>query len=121
MFLDYEAGCAQVQRALDIALADGLHFIAANIYNNLGSGSGELFRLREAQAHLKTAIAFSDRHQIDFYRHYCVAWLALTRDAPRPLGRCDRARARQRAAGRQAQHRPRDGPGGARPHARAAR
>jgi hypothetical protein len=78
MFLDYEAGCAQVQQALEIALADGLHFIAANIHNNLGSGSGELFRLHESHAHLKRAIAFSTRHEIDFYRHYCVAWLALT-------------------------------------------
>jgi predicted ATPase/DNA-binding CsgD family transcriptional regulator len=78
MFVDYEAGCAQVQQALDIALADGLHFIAANIHNNLGSGSGELFRLHEAHAHLKRAIVFSTRHEIDFYRHYCVAWLALT-------------------------------------------
>ena len=77
MFLDYEAGCAQVQQALELALADGLHFIAANIHNNLGSGAGELFRLSEAHAHLKRAIAFSTRHEIDFYRHYCVAWLAL--------------------------------------------
>jgi DNA-binding CsgD family transcriptional regulator len=78
MFLDYEAGCAQVQRALDIAMADGLHFIAANILNNLGSGAAELFRLHDALVHLKRAIAFSNQHQIDFYRHYCVAWLALT-------------------------------------------
>src|SRR6185503_9083437 len=40
MFLDYDVGCEQVQQALDIALADGLHFIAANILNNLGSGAG---------------------------------------------------------------------------------
>lgn len=88
LFLDYESGCAQLQRALEIALADKLHFVAANILNNLGSGSGEVFRLRESQAHLKAAIAFSDRHQIDFYRHYCVAWLALTE---MHLGRWDDA------------------------------
>jgi DNA-binding CsgD family transcriptional regulator len=88
MFLDYDAGCAQVQRALDIALGDGLHFIAANIHNNLGSGSAELFRLREAHAHLKRAVAFSVQHEIDFYRHYCVAWLAI---AEMHLGRWDDA------------------------------
>jgi DNA-binding CsgD family transcriptional regulator/tetratricopeptide (TPR) repeat protein len=88
MFLDYEAGCAQVQQALELALADGLHFIAANIHNNLGSGAGELFRLNEAHAHLKRAIAFSTRHEIDFYRHYCVAWLAL---CEMHLGRWDDA------------------------------
>jgi DNA-binding CsgD family transcriptional regulator/tetratricopeptide (TPR) repeat protein len=88
MFLDYGAGCAQVQHALDIAMADGLHFIAANILNNLGSGAGELFRLHDAQAHLTRAIAFSTQHEIDFYRHYCVAWLALTE---MHLGRWDDA------------------------------
>jgi DNA-binding CsgD family transcriptional regulator/tetratricopeptide (TPR) repeat protein len=88
MFLDYEAGCAQVQRALDIAMAEGLHFIAANILNNLGSGACELFRLHDAQVHLRRAIAFSAQHEIDFYRHYCVAWLAL---CEMHLGRWDDA------------------------------
>ena len=78
MFVDYDAGHALLQRALDIALADRLHFIAANILGNLGSGSGEVFRLAQAEAHLNEAIAFANRHEIDFYRHYCVAWLALT-------------------------------------------
>ncbi len=77
LFLDYEAGCAHLQRALGLALADGLHGLAANTHSNLGSGSGEVWRLREAQAHLKAAIAFSQQHEIDFYRQYSVAWLAL--------------------------------------------
>ena len=77
VFIDYEAGCAHLKHALDIALADGRHYIAANIYNNLGSASGELFRLQEAQRYLTQAIAFAQQHEIDFYRNYCVAWLAL--------------------------------------------
>ena len=77
LFIDYDAGCAHLARALELALADGLHGLAANTYSNLGSGSGEVWRLREAQAHLKTAIAFAQQHEIDFYRHYAVAWLAL--------------------------------------------
>ena len=77
LFLDYDAGCAHLARALELALADGLHGLAANTYSNLGSASGEVWRLREAQAHLKTAIAFAQQHEIDFYRHYAVAWLAL--------------------------------------------
>ena len=77
LFLDYEAGCAHLSRALELALADGLHGLAANTHSNLGSGSGEVWRLREAQQHLKAAIAFSQQHEIDFYRHYSVAWLAL--------------------------------------------
>ena len=77
LFLDYDAGCVHLARALDLALADGLHGLAANTYSNLGSASGEVWRLREAQVHLKAAIAFSQQHEIDFFRHYSVAWLAL--------------------------------------------
>lgn len=77
MFSDYDAGCAHLRRALELALAEGLHDIAANTYSNLGSGSGEVFRLREAQRHLTEAVAFAQRHEIDFYRNYAVAWLAL--------------------------------------------
>ncbi|MGZ9074851.1 MAG: ATP-binding protein [Burkholderiaceae bacterium] len=77
VFIDYEAGCAHLKHALDIALADGQHYVAANIYNNLGSASGELFRLQEAQRYLTQAIQFAQQHEIDFYRNYCVAWLAL--------------------------------------------
>jgi len=77
LFLDYDAGCAHLARALELALANGLHGLAANTYSNLGSGSGEVWRLREAREHLKATIAFSHQHEIDFYRHYGVAWLAL--------------------------------------------
>ena len=77
LFIDYEAGCAHLARALELALADGLHGLAANTHSNLGSGSGEVWRLHEARQHLKAAIAFSQQHEIDFYRHYSVAWLAL--------------------------------------------
>ena len=77
LFIDYDAGCAHLRRALDLALADGLHYIAANTHSNLGSGSGEIFRLREAQRYLTEAISFAHQHEIDFYRNYAVSWLAL--------------------------------------------
>ena len=77
MFLDYEAGCAHLRHALELATAGGLHGLAANTHSNLGSASGEVWRLHEARAHLMAAIAFSRQHEIDFYRHYSVAWLAL--------------------------------------------
>lgn len=77
MFIDYDAGCAHLRRALDLALAEGLHYIAANTYSNLGSGSGEVFRLREAQGHLIQAISFAHQHEVDFYRNYATSWLAL--------------------------------------------
>jgi DNA-binding CsgD family transcriptional regulator/tetratricopeptide (TPR) repeat protein len=106
MFVDYDAGHALLQRALEIALADGLHALAANILGNLGSGSGEVFRLQQAEVHLKEAIAFADRHQIDFYRTYCVAWMALTEmqrgrwDEALELARDAVAQASQRSTGR---------------------
>jgi len=77
MFIDYEAGCARLHEALQLALSEGLHLIAANSYSNLGSGSGEVMRLPEARAHLRAAIAFAREHEIDFYHHYALAWLAL--------------------------------------------
>ena len=77
LFSDYDEGCAQLERALELALADGFDYIAANICSNLGSGSGEVFRLYEAERHLRRAIAFAQRHEIDFYRNYATAWLAL--------------------------------------------
>lgn len=77
MFLDYEAGCAYLRQALQLALAHDLRFIASNTYTNLGSGSGELFRLHEGKRYLLEAVAFTHRHEIDAYCNYAVAWLAL--------------------------------------------
>jgi DNA-binding CsgD family transcriptional regulator/tetratricopeptide (TPR) repeat protein len=102
MFLDHDAGCAHLRRALDLALADGLHALAANIHSNLGSASGEIFRLHDAQRHLHEAIAFAHRHEIDFYRNYGVAWLAL---CEMHLGRWDDANEHALDIVRQTTHR----------------
>jgi ATP/maltotriose-dependent transcriptional regulator MalT len=77
VFVDFDAGIAYLEQALQMALADGLHWVAANTYTNLGSGSGELFRLREGQHWLREGIRFSAEHEIDFYLHYATSWLAL--------------------------------------------
>ncbi len=77
LFLDYDAGCEHLRQALALALAQGDHYVAANAYSNLGSGSGEVFRLREACGFLTEGVAFAARHEIDFYRNYAMAWLAL--------------------------------------------
>ena len=77
MFTDYDQGCAHLHRALDIALTDELYYLASNIYINLGSGSGEVFRLRDGERYLLQGLAFAQRHEIDFYRIYATAWLAL--------------------------------------------
>ncbi|HEY9023601.1 MAG TPA: LuxR C-terminal-related transcriptional regulator, partial [Burkholderiaceae bacterium] len=89
LFIDYPLACVHLKHALDLALAQGLHGLAANTHANLGSGSGEVWRLREARDYLKATIAFSQQHEIDFWRHYGVAWLAL---CELHLGRWDDAR-----------------------------
>ena len=101
-FLDYEAGCARLQEALQLAQAEGLHLIAANSHSNLGSASGEVMRLPEAHAHLLAAVAFAREHEIDFYHHYALAWLAL---CELHLGRWNEAAAHAHEALRQASRR----------------
>jgi DNA-binding CsgD family transcriptional regulator len=77
LFIDWDAGVAELEHALHIALADGLHWIAANSYINIGSAAGELLRLDAADTWLRRAIAFASEHEIDFYLNYARAWLAL--------------------------------------------
>ncbi|HZM35067.1 MAG TPA: AAA family ATPase [Burkholderiales bacterium] len=79
LFIDYDSGCDHVQRAIELAHADGFDYVAANGYSNLGSGSGELLRLRASEKYLLEAIRFSTEKEIDFYRIYALAWLALCR------------------------------------------
>jgi tetratricopeptide (TPR) repeat protein len=77
LFVDYEAGSEHLQNAFRLAVACGLEFMAAIVANNLGSGSGEVFRLREAREHLMNAIAFARQFDIDSARTYATSWLAL--------------------------------------------
>jgi DNA-binding CsgD family transcriptional regulator/tetratricopeptide (TPR) repeat protein len=77
-FIDFDAGRQRLTDALDMALAERLHYNAANTFNNLGAISGELFRLDDADRYMSEAIAFADRHEIDMFRNYCVSWLALS-------------------------------------------
>jgi DNA-binding CsgD family transcriptional regulator/tetratricopeptide (TPR) repeat protein len=76
-FVDYEAGCAHLHRAFDIAAAEGLDFMAAVILNNLGTGSGEVFRFREAREQLLQAVEFARRRDIDSAASYATSWLAM--------------------------------------------
>ncbi len=75
MFIDDPAGHRYLREALALAVEQGLHYIVAN--NSLGSACGELFHLAEAKRQITQAISFTDRHEIDVYRNYCISWLAL--------------------------------------------
>jgi DNA-binding CsgD family transcriptional regulator/tetratricopeptide (TPR) repeat protein len=90
LFIDYDAGVARVREALELALEHGLDYVAANGYSNLGSASGEIFRLREAEEHLQSAIRFATLREIEVYRAYALSWLALCHVF---LGRWDEAEA----------------------------
>jgi DNA-binding CsgD family transcriptional regulator/tetratricopeptide (TPR) repeat protein len=90
LFSDHEAGLHHLERALDIAVAGGFDYIAANCHSNLGTALGELFFLHEAVHYLGEAIDFSTRNEIDVYRNYAMAWLALCEVF---LGRWDEAEA----------------------------
>jgi DNA-binding CsgD family transcriptional regulator len=79
LFIDYDSGCDHVRRAIELARAGGFDYVAANGYSNLGSGSGELLRLRAGEKYLVEAIRFATEKEIDFYRIYALAWLALCR------------------------------------------
>jgi DNA-binding CsgD family transcriptional regulator len=95
LFIDYEAGVARVEEALALALEHGLDYVAANGYSNLGSGSGEIFRLKEAEGWLQSAIRFATMREIEVYRTYALSWLALCHLF---LGRWDEAEAHAQEA-----------------------
>jgi ATP/maltotriose-dependent transcriptional regulator MalT len=76
-FDDYEAGCKHLREAFEIAVREGLDFMAAVICNNLGWGSVVTFRLREAREQLLQAIAFARERDIDSASTYATSWLAL--------------------------------------------
>ncbi len=77
MFSDFDAGRAMVLRAVDLATADGLHFVVANAYTNLGATACELLRLDDAQHDLTQALAFAEAHEYDMYESRYLSWLAL--------------------------------------------
>jgi DNA-binding CsgD family transcriptional regulator len=77
MFIDYDAGCRQMEQALQMAKSESLPIAITNALLNLGSGSGELMRLREAERWLNEAIAYAAEQELDGSTHYSSAWLAL--------------------------------------------
>jgi DNA-binding CsgD family transcriptional regulator/tetratricopeptide (TPR) repeat protein len=94
MFIDYDAGCADALALLAPAIAERQHGVAASILINLGSVSGELWRMAEAEQWLRQAIDFTIDHEMDGNLRYACAWLAL----------CDLRGGRWDAAGECASH-----------------
>lgn len=76
-FVDYDAGCEQLRRAFDIAVREGLDFMAAVIANNLGWVSADVYRFREAREYFLQSIAFGRQRDIDSAVTYATSWLAM--------------------------------------------
>lgn len=77
IFLDDPEAIPNMERAIEIAIAEGLHYVAANNYSNLGSALGEVYRFAQGEGYMRTAVEYAARHEIDFFRNYALAWLAL--------------------------------------------
>lgn len=78
MFVDYARGCEHVETSLQIAgrLADGGARVA-DAHVMLGTASGEIYKLAEANRFLMEGIAFARAHDLDRLAGYMEAWQAL--------------------------------------------
>src|SRR5262249_2031504 len=77
LFIDYEAGIKRLEHALNLSIEGGFEYIAANCYSNLGSGSGEIFKLRAAERYLQSAVEYSTVKEVSIFRTYSLAWLGF--------------------------------------------
>ena len=77
MFIDYEVGCHQMEAALELAKVEALPVAIANALSNLGSGSGELMHLAQAERWLHEATAYAAERELDASAHYSSVWLSL--------------------------------------------
>jgi len=75
-WVDYQAGRRKMQRGLELAEANAMYGIVANILVNRGCGAAELFHLRQAERDLQRAVEVATVHENDFFRTYGLAWLA---------------------------------------------
>lgn len=77
LFLDYERGCAYLERSLALAVDAEQDVRVAHMYTNLGSGSAELYQFHNAARYLGRGIAYAAERDFDNYRLYMQAWQAL--------------------------------------------
>jgi DNA-binding CsgD family transcriptional regulator/tetratricopeptide (TPR) repeat protein len=77
VFVDYDEGCQQLRRAINIATSEGLDFTAGVIFNNLGWTSADLYRFCEAREHFEESAAFARERDIDSAVTYATASLAM--------------------------------------------
>lgn len=72
-------GIDDLMRSVELGDAAGSRRAVAGGYSVAGSGLGEIRQYGLAIPQLEAAIAYADAHDMDFQRHYSVAWLARIR------------------------------------------
>ena len=73
------AGQADLDRSLEIALADELQEHAARAFTNIGSSAVKQRRYTDALRYLDDGIAYCEKHDLDSWRFYMLAWRARAR------------------------------------------
>ncbi|MFW6074507.1 MAG: ATP-binding protein [Chloroflexota bacterium] len=71
-------GRAFLERSVELARDYGLDNEVAAAYNNLGSGTGEMYQFDLADRYLAAGIAFATERDLDGHVDYMVAWKALS-------------------------------------------
>ena len=71
-------GIARLHQSLDIAVTDDLHEHAARAYTNLGAGQVRNRALAGADQDLRAGIAYCSERDLDAWRLYMLAWLAVS-------------------------------------------
>ena len=71
-------GIARLHQSLDIAVTDDLHEHAARAYTNLGAGQVRNRTLAGADQDLRAGIAYCAERDLDAWRLYMLAWLAVS-------------------------------------------
>jgi DNA-binding CsgD family transcriptional regulator/tetratricopeptide (TPR) repeat protein len=72
-------GIADLVRSGELGQELGVWRSVAGRYSVAGSALGEIRRYAEGIAELEAGIAYAEAHDMDFSRHYSVAWLARIR------------------------------------------
>jgi DNA-binding CsgD family transcriptional regulator/tetratricopeptide (TPR) repeat protein len=75
---DTARGVEHLEHSRRMAEDAGLTHDAAVAYVNLGSASGEVFQLAQADRYFREGLAYCIDHDIDQSRYYLLAWRALS-------------------------------------------
>jgi len=76
---DVERGRFEMEQSLALARQAGLEDVVAAALTNLGSAHGEIYQLDTAARYLEEGMTFTTDRDLDGWRWYIVAWMAVVR------------------------------------------